>query len=94
MLDDSLLDIAFNCLSFVKTLFSRCENSVFSLGKHCYPCFAFKVLSILCYQVIVEDGGRWWEMILKISHLENVRKQRVFGNKVAVWQINFKKINS
>jgi hypothetical protein len=41
--------------------------------------------------VIVEDGGRWWEMILKISHLENVCKQRVFDNTVAVWQIYFKK---
>ncbi len=74
MLDDSLSDIAFNCLPFEKTLFSRCENSVFSLRKHCYPCFAFKVLSFLCYQVIVGDGGRRWEIILKISHRTNVRK--------------------
>jgi hypothetical protein len=35
----------------------------------------------------VADDGRRWEINIRISHLENTRKQRVLDTLVAVWEI-------
>ena len=57
-------DNLFGCLSFVTTLVSQKENSVFNNGKHCFPYWKTifsNQLSISFPFLLLGNGGRWLE---------------------------------